>query len=69
MEEGIEPLNLTKGALAGLEYINSKAVGLKDVEILLNELWQSGDNEFKFDLIKLIKKVFHLSTVTNDLQN
>jgi mannitol-1-phosphate 5-dehydrogenase len=60
LAHGIEPLNFIKGALAGLEYFKGKQVSAENIEPLLNELWQSGDSEFKFEIIKLIRKVSSL---------
>jgi len=57
LEQGIEPANMAIGATAGLKYFKGKNIKPEDIEPLLNELWQSEENEYKSEIIKLLKKV------------
>jgi mannitol-1-phosphate 5-dehydrogenase len=47
LSQGITPLNLTRGALAGLEYYKGRPITADEVEPLLAELWQSDDGGAK----------------------
>lgn len=57
MEQGIQPVNLAKGALAGLEYYKGRRINLNEIKLLLIELWQSGDNKFQSKMVKLLEKL------------
>lgn len=56
LEQGIEPINMAKGALAGLAYYKAKPITANDIEPVLIELWQSDDIPFRSEVIKLIRK-------------
>lgn len=62
LSQGIKPLNFIKGALAGLEYLKGKQINAENVAPLLNELWQSGESEFKLEIIKLIRNTLSCRT-------
>lgn len=56
LEEGIQPVNFAKGALAGLEYYRGRQIHPDAIEPLLTELWQCGDNGFKSQVVRLLKQ-------------
>lgn len=58
LEQGIEPVNMAKGAAAGIVYMakQKKLNDLKDFKNTLFKLWQDNNNQFKTELIRLTER-------------
>ncbi|MCE5186873.1 MAG: hypothetical protein LLF76_12185 [Planctomycetaceae bacterium] len=58
IDQGIEPLNCVKGALAALEFYKNRPIRVEDIEPLLTELWQSEAGEYNLGLVETLKKYY-----------
>jgi mannitol-1-phosphate 5-dehydrogenase len=58
LKYGIEPVNMAKGAAAGVVYLakQEKLNSLKELKNILAPLWQDNDSKFKSEIIRLTEK-------------
>ena len=56
LEYGIEPVNMAKGAAAGIKYLaktEGKSTDAQSLKVILADIWQKSESKFKSKIIKL----------------